>query len=131
EAAIEKSRLDIAAAQANAVPNFKIGPRYRAATGDGTDKIGARFETDLPWFDRKQGDISAAASQVRVNQALRDDVRLTSLHDVADAYLQLRRIEAALAQYDKRVLPLADRTQKLMQDAKELQELDPVAIYDD
>ena len=56
----------------------------------GADQAGLRFNTDLPWFDRKQGDICSAASKVRVNEALRDLVRLTSLHDVADAFVQLR-----------------------------------------
>lgn len=132
EAAIWKSRRDVAAAQANAVPNFQVGPRFRADLEDGgTDKVGLRFNTDLPWFDRKQGDIYKAVSEVRVNQALRDEVRLTSLHDVAEAFVQLRGIETVLGQYDERVLPLMARTEKLLQDAKELQALDPVAIYDD
>jgi outer membrane protein, heavy metal efflux system len=132
EAAITKSRRDVDAARAKAVPDFQIGPRFRAdLSNNNGDRIGFRFNSDLPVFDRKEGDIYGAASNVRVNEARRDEVRLTSQHDVADAYVQLRRIEAALAQYDKRVVPLTQRTEKLLKDAKDLQELDVAAIYNE
>ena len=132
DAAIVKSRRDVEVAQASAVPDFQVGPRFRVDLGNNPDnKVGVRFDTDLPWFDRKQGDIYGAASRAHANEARRDEVRLASQHDVADAYLQFRRIEAALAQYDKRGQPLILRTEKLLQDAKAVQGLDLVAIYDD
>jgi cobalt-zinc-cadmium efflux system outer membrane protein len=130
ETAIAKSRRDIAAAQASAIPDIELGPRYGTELGEQQDTLGIRFGMDLPWFDRKQGDIYEAASQARVNEALRDEVRLTSLHDVADAFLQLRPIEAALAQYDERILPLVRRTEELLHDPQASQALDPVEISD-
>lgn len=132
QAAIAKSQRDVAAAQAKAVPDFQIGPRWRVDLGNNPDdKVGMRFNSDLPWFDRKQGDIYGAESRARVDEARRDEVQLNTQHDVADAYLQLRRIEAALAQYERRAAPLAQRTEKLLEDAKAVQGLDLVAIYDD
>jgi cobalt-zinc-cadmium efflux system outer membrane protein len=130
ETAIAKSRRDIVAAQASAVPDIELGPRYGTELGKQQDTLGIRFGMDLPWFDRKQGDIYEAASQARVNEALRDEVRLTSLHDVADAYLQLRPIEAALEQYDVRVLPLVRRAEELLHDPQASQALDPVEVSD-
>jgi len=130
ETSIAKSRRDEAAARASAIPNIELGPRYSTELGEQQDTLGARFGMDLPWFDRKQGDIYEAASQARVNEALRDEVRLTSLHDVADAFLQLRPIEAALEQYDERILPLVQRTEELLHDPEASQVLDPVEVSD-
>jgi hypothetical protein len=85
---------------------------------------------DLPWFDRKQGDIYEAMSQARVNAALRDEVQVNSLHDLANAYLQLRPIEAAVAQYEAKIVPLARQTEQLLRDPNVAQTLDPVDISD-
>jgi outer membrane protein, heavy metal efflux system len=130
EAAIEKSRRDAVAARAAAIPDVNIGPRYSTELGEQEDTAGLRFSTDLPWFDRGQGDVYEAASQSRVNEALRDEVRLTSLHSVANAYQQLRPIEAALAQYEERILPLSLRTQELLRDPDAARLLDPVDLSD-
>jgi outer membrane protein TolC len=130
EVAIEKSRRDAVAARAAAVPDIEVGPRYGTELGEQQDTVGMRFGTDLPWFDRGQGDVYEAASQARVNEALRDEVRLTSLHDVANAYLQLQPIERALAQYEEKIAPLARRTQELLRDPDAAAVLDPVQLTD-
>jgi outer membrane protein TolC len=98
--------------------------------GEQDDTLGLRFSTDLPWFDRGQGDVYEAASQARANEALRDEVRLNSLHDVANAYQQLRPIELALAEYENRILPLSRRTQELLHDPEAARLLDPVDLAD-
>jgi hypothetical protein len=88
------------------------------------------LDSDLPLFDRKGGEVYGAESAVHVKQARCDEVRLASQHDVANAYQQLLDIEATLAEYDKRVLPLNQRTEKLLKDAKELQLFDVPKIND-
>ena len=130
EAAIEKSRRDAVAAQAKAVPDIDLGPRYQSDLGEQRDKLGVRFGMDLPWFDRKQGDIYEASWQARVNEALRDDLRIQSLHDVAKAYQQLEPIETALAQYNQRILPLMRRTEALLRDPDLVRALDMVQLSD-
>ncbi|MEX2139703.1 MAG: TolC family protein [Pirellulales bacterium] len=130
EAAIEKSRREAVAARAAAIPDIEIGPLYSTELGELEDTAGFRFGTDLPWFDRGQGDVYAAVSEARVNEALRDEVRLTSLHQVANAYHQLRPIEAALAQYEEKIAPLTRRTQELLHDPDAARVLDPVELSD-
>lgn len=130
EAAIEKSRRDAITARAAAIPDIELGPRYSTELGEQEDTVGMRFSTDLPWYDRNQGEVYEAASQARVNQALRDEVRLTSLHEVANAYQQLRPIETALAQYEEKIAPLARRTEELLHDPEAARVLDPVELSD-
>jgi outer membrane protein TolC len=130
EAAIVRSRRDAVAARAAAVPDVELGPRYSTELGEQEDRVGLRFGTDLPWFDRGQGDVYEALSEARVNEALRDEVRLNSLHDVANAYLQLRPIEMALAQYEEKIVPLTRRTQELLRDPEAVRVLDPVDLSD-
>jgi cobalt-zinc-cadmium efflux system outer membrane protein len=130
EAAIQKSRREAVAARAAAIPDIEIGPLYSTELGELEDTAGFRFGTDLPWFDRGQGDVHAAVSEARVNEALRDEVRLTSLHGVANAYHQLRPIEAALAQYEAKIVPLTRRTEELLRDPDAVRILDPVELSD-
>lgn len=128
EATIERYRREAIANRAAAIPDFQLGPRYSTELGELNDSAGIRFGMDLPIFDRNQGDIYEADSNVRVNEALFDEVQMTSLHDVANAYLQLRPIEAALEQYQRRIVPLARQTEQLMTDPEALQALDPVDL---
>jgi cobalt-zinc-cadmium efflux system outer membrane protein len=130
EAAIAKSRLYVDSARANSVPSVEIGPRVRLDLTNDAERIGVRLDSDLPLFDRKEGEIYGAESAVHVKQARCDEVRLASQHDVANAYQQLRDIEATLVEYDERVLPLNQRTEKLLKDAKELQLFDVPKIND-
>jgi cobalt-zinc-cadmium efflux system outer membrane protein len=131
EMAIEKSLRDAVAAQAEAIPDVELGPLFGTELASGGDSnVGVRLGMDLPWFDRKQGDIHEAMSQARVNAALRDEVQVNSLHDLANAYLQLRPIEAAVAQYEAKIVPLARQTEQLLRDPNVAQTLDPVDISD-
>ncbi len=99
EASIFKSRRDLDYARSTAVPDFDIGPRYSTEVGSrrDDDSAGLRFDSEVPLWDLKQGDVYEAASMIRVNEALADEVHIQSLHDVAEAWLQIRPIEAACA----------------------------------
>jgi outer membrane protein TolC len=131
EAAIVASRRDAVAARADAIPDFELGPLFSTELGEQEDTLGVRFGTDLPWFDRGQGDVHGAASQARVNEALRDEVRVTTLHDVASAYQQLRPIELALARYEETIVPLAQKTEALLRDPEAARILDAVELSDE
>jgi cobalt-zinc-cadmium efflux system outer membrane protein len=128
ESAIAQSRRQVRAAIASGVPDIEIGPLYSAELDGENESLGFRFGTDLPWFDRAQGDVYEAISQTRANEALRDEVRMMSLHDVADAYLQLRPIELGVNQYEQKILPLARRTEELLRDPEATRALGPVDI---
>jgi outer membrane protein TolC len=131
EAAIVASRRDAVAARAAAIPDVELGPLYSTELGEQEDTLGVRFGTDLPWFDRGQGDVYEAASQARVNEALRDEVQVTTLHDVASAYQQLRPIELALARYEETIVPLAQKTEALLRDPDAARILDAVELSDE
>ncbi len=98
EASIYKSQRDLDYAQSTAIPDFEIGPRHSTEVGSrrDDDTAGVRFDSEVPLWDLKQGDVYEAASMIRVNEALADEVHMTSLHDIAEAWLQIRPIEAAL-----------------------------------
>ncbi len=132
EASIYKSRRDLDYAHSTAIPDFEIGPRHSTEVGSrrDDDTAGVRFDSEVPLWDLKQGDVYEAASMIRVNEALADEVHMTSLHDVAEAWLQIRPIEAALAQFNQRVLPLAERARELLKDPETAQALDPVDLSD-
>jgi cobalt-zinc-cadmium efflux system outer membrane protein len=131
EAAIVTSRRDALAARTAAIPDFELGPLFSTELGEQEDTLGVRFGTDLPWFDRGQGDVYEAASQARVNEALRDEVQVTTLHDVANAYQQLRPIELALARYEETIVPLARKTEALLRDPEAARILDAVELSDE
>ena len=132
EASIFKSRRNLDYARSTAIPDFDIGPRYSTEVGSrrDDDSAGLRFDSEVPLWDLKQGDVYEAASMIRVNEALADEVHIQSLHDVAEAWLQIRPIEAALAQYNQRILPLAERARELLKDPETAQALDPVDLSD-
>jgi cobalt-zinc-cadmium efflux system outer membrane protein len=131
EAAIVTSRRDAVAARAAAIPDVELGPLYATELGEQQDTLGVRFGTDLPWFDRGQGDVYEAASQAKVNEALRDEVQVTTLHDVANAYQQLRPIEQALARYEETIVPLTRKTEALLRDTDAARILDAVELSDE
>jgi cobalt-zinc-cadmium efflux system outer membrane protein len=131
EAAIFTSRRDAVAARADAIPDVELGPLFATELGEQSDTLGARFGMDLPWFDRGQGDVYEAASQARVNEALRDEVQVTTLHDVASAYQQLRPIELALVRYEETIVPLTRQTEALLRDPDAARILDAVELSDE
>jgi cobalt-zinc-cadmium efflux system outer membrane protein len=132
ETSIYKSRRDLDYARSTSIPDFEIGPRYQTEVGGrrNDDSAGLRFNSEVPIWDLKQGDVYEAASMIRVNEALADEVHMTTLHDVAEAWMQIRPIEAALAQYDRMIVPLTERTEALLKDPETAQALDPIDLSD-
>jgi hypothetical protein len=124
-AAVAESERTLALAYAEAVPDFSFGPRVQNDLEEGSDHtVGARFNMDMPIFDRKQGDIAESAAQIRANRALYDNARLTSLNDVAAAYVQLRPLEKSLQHYQQRIAPLALSTEEAIRIADEARVVD-------
>jgi cobalt-zinc-cadmium efflux system outer membrane protein len=116
-AAIAHSQAELALARAEAVPDLEIGPRFSDKFRDPGDSLGVRFQTDLPLFDRKQGDIAEKMAETRMNQALLRFAEMTTLSDVAEAYAELVRLQAKLNQFDTRVVPLIEEATKTVQDS--------------
>ena len=110
-ATVAESQHALALAYAEAHPDPTLGPRYQDRLGTDDDEIGARFSIDLPMFDRNQDGISGSIARIRADRARSRVTELTSLNDVASAYLELTSLQYGLQYYEDEVAPLAERTE--------------------
>ncbi|MGO9114651.1 MAG: TolC family protein [Thermoguttaceae bacterium] len=116
--AIEKSREELSLEQWNAVPDLKIGPRYRADLSGATDdRWGGRVQLDLPFFDRNQGHIAEGAAILRTNCAKRDLIEVTTISDATSLYLELQDVQTRAAYYSTQIRPLLAKTEKALREA--------------
>jgi cobalt-zinc-cadmium efflux system outer membrane protein len=115
-AAVSESQQSHQVALAEAVPDIRLGPRYRDELGKDDDGIGARIEGELPIFNRNQGAIMETASEIQANQALARVAELESLSDVAAAYAELETIQKSIAYYTTDATSAIERNQALIND---------------
>lgn len=127
-AAVTEAQREVDLARSEAVPDIQFGPRWQDAVGDPEDTVGARFSTDLPIFNWNQGAITEMSAQVCTNRALVQVAEINSLSDVASAYAQLRPIEQTLDHYERRIIPLADKTEATIRAADVQENLDAVRL---
>jgi outer membrane protein, heavy metal efflux system len=130
-AKVQQSRPQLARAQAalaeseyahrlecaKARPDIGLGPRYTENFGDGVDRLGLRFDTDLPLFNRNQGGIQESAAEIRRQAELCRAVRITTLTDAASAYRELIELQSRLQYYRAEIIPLAERTEATIHEA--------------
>jgi hypothetical protein len=115
---IEKSREELSLERWNAVPDLKIGPRYRSdMAGVTDDKWGARVQLDLPVFNRNQGHIAEGAAIVRTNCAKQDLIEVATISDATSLYLDLQDVQSRADYYSLQVRPLMERTEKALREA--------------
>ena len=116
--ATEKSREELSLERWNALPDLKIGPRYRSDLGNETDdRWGARVQLDLPVFDRNQGHIAEGAAMVRTNRAKQDLVEVFTVADATSLYMELQDVQTRADYYSTQVRPLTERTEKALREA--------------
>ena len=84
------------------------------AKGDG---LGARFDMDLPVFDRNQGRIAESAAMIGTRRAMLDATEINTLSDVAAAYVELQAIQTRLDYYRTHLQPVAEQTETAIRDA--------------
>lgn len=93
DSALEETRQRHALAFAEAVPDIELGPRYQdELDDDGTDSIGIRFETDVPVFDKNQGEIAGTGAQMAVDASNARLAEHNATNDAAEQYRELLRI---------------------------------------
>jgi outer membrane protein, heavy metal efflux system len=102
---------------AKAKPDIGLGPRFREGFEDGVDRLGLRFSTDLPVFNRNQGRIQESAAEMRKQAELCRGVRITTLTDTAAAYKELLELQSRLQYYQAEIIPLAKRTETTIHEA--------------
>ena len=113
-AALSESRRRHELARAEAIPDPELGPRYQDSLGEAKDEIGARFNIDLPLFDRNQGGILESAAQVRANRAMLDGAELAVLSDMTALYMELQSIRSTLGFYETRATELVKHYEDLL-----------------
>jgi cobalt-zinc-cadmium efflux system outer membrane protein len=115
-AAVFESESQHVLAWAESVPDIQLGPRYQDSLGVKDDRIGARFQVDVPVFDRNQGVILQSAAQVRANREMMGVALLNSLHDVVVAHAELQSIQEAARYYKTEVEAMIRRNEQLVED---------------
>ena len=130
-AVIEKSKEELSLEQWKALPDLKIGPRYRAdLSGETDDRWGARVQCDVPVFDRNQGHIAEGAAMLRTNCAKRDLVEVTTVSDATALYMELQDVQARADYYSAQIRPLSERTEKTLREAFQDREVTAYEITD-
>jgi outer membrane protein, heavy metal efflux system len=127
-AAVVEAQREVDLARAEAVPDIQFGPRWQDNIGRSDDTVGARVSTDLPVFNWNQGAIGEMNAQVCTNRALLQVAEINSLSDVASAYAQLQPIEQTIEFYEKKILPLADKTEAAIRATQATDVADPVRL---
>lgn len=93
--AIAEARLGSARAEGHVDPSVGVGVRQISETGDRA--LVASLSLPLPIFDRNQGNVAAARSDITASVARRDDAILTAQAEIANGEAQLASAEARLA----------------------------------
>jgi cobalt-zinc-cadmium efflux system outer membrane protein len=128
---VEKSKEELSLQQWNAVPDLKLGPRYRSdMSGVTDDKWGARVQLDLPVFDRNQGHIAESAAILRTNCAKQDLVEVTTVSDATALYLELKDVQSRAEYYATQVRPLMVRTETALREAFQDREVTAYELTD-
>lgn len=78
--------------------------------------IGLSVSIPLPWVNKSQGLIAEAEANRDQATARVDALRLSIVSEVTGAHAEIRRLDAALAQYDKSARPVIERNVRLAQD---------------
>lgn len=115
-ATLNESQRQHMLARSEAVPDFEFGPRYQDRLGVEDDMIGARFNTNVPLFDRNEGAILETAATIRSNRALVRVAELNSLSDVISAYRELESIRDRIEYYQSEANEMVQRNRRLVED---------------
>jgi outer membrane protein TolC len=116
-AAIEETFQRCVQARAEAVPDFELGPRYQdELDADGTDRLGVRFATDVPIFDRNQAAIAREAAQMRADQANAFLAEHNAASDAAALYHELENLREDWQNLQATTRQMKARCDKLFSD---------------
>jgi cobalt-zinc-cadmium efflux system outer membrane protein len=128
--AIERARRAHSLAKAQAIPNLvaSIGPRYSDPDNETTLDFG--LGVDIPLFDRNQGNIRAARADRLSSAAALREVQLALIAEVSTAYSAYQAAKVAVTRYDEQLLPKAERTLDLTQQAYQRGKADYLRLLD-
>lgn len=90
----EEARLNYTLQRALAVPDLQVGARYDQASDYIRNYVGVSLSADIPLFNRNQGAIRAARSQIAYQQQLAQQQAIQVRNEVSTALQQVRAVEA-------------------------------------
>jgi outer membrane protein TolC len=115
-AGVTQSQRQYNLANAEAIPDIELGPRYQDVLGEDDDQIGARFAFDLPILNRNEAAIMEAAANTRASRAYVSAAELDSVGEIAAAYQELNALREGLQYYDTRAREVTHETEVTVQD---------------
>ena len=128
--AIDRARHAHKLAKAQGVPDLiaSIGPRYSDIDGETTVDVGLGIE--IPLFDRNQGEVQAALAERLSASAQLKSVQLELLGEISQAWTIYESAFSAAIRYQDRLLPMAEKTLGLTQQAYKSGKADYLRLLD-
>lgn len=102
QSALETREAELRLAQARRIPNIAVGPLYKLDNED--QVIGGTITIPLPFYNRNQGEITAALANLDVARTESTARKLTVRQEVASAYARVRLTEEKFAPYGRTYL---------------------------
>jgi cobalt-zinc-cadmium efflux system outer membrane protein len=114
---VERARIAVARARAEAVPNVTFGGGYTADNTDQTAGGLITLEMPLPVWDRKQGLIHENKAKLAAAQALVQSTTYRLTHDTAEALARYQATKQQVERLNKEVLPRLEQSLDLVSKA--------------
>lgn len=124
EARVERARANVQRQKAQPISNVtaQLGAGADTGTGDGFANV--QLSLPVPVHNKNQGNIRAAqAEYCRAIQNV-ERIRQSIRRDLARVMKEYRVAEATVHQYEQSILPRAEETLQLMQEAREAGQFD-------
>jgi cobalt-zinc-cadmium efflux system outer membrane protein len=113
---VERTRLAVARAQAEAVPNVTVGGGYSRNFPEEEAGAVLSIQTRLPLWDRRQGQILAAQAEAAQAQAALRSAGDRLSRDTAEAFGRYQAARFQLERLNAVVLPKLEQSLKLVQE---------------
>ena len=113
EAEIARRRLLLRRAEVEPYPNLTVGPAYQFGPAEGSRQFWLTVTFPIPAWDRNQGNIQAAAANVRDAEAGLRVLQNDQLSRVADALGKYLAARALVERYEAEIMPNVRQAQAL------------------
>lgn len=124
QARIDRARANIRRQQVQAIPNVTTQLGVGGDDGTGNAFANVQLSLPVPVHNRNQGNIRAAQAEYCAATQNVQRIRQSIRRDLAQVIREYNIAEATVLQYQKAILPKAEETLMLMQDAKDAGEFD-------
>ena len=124
QARVDRARADLQRQSVQAIPNVtaRLGAGGDNATGNAFANV--QLSIPLPVHNKNQGNIQAALAEYRAATQNVQRIRQSIRRDLARVMREYNIAEATVRQYETTILPKAEETLKLMQEAQDAWEFD-------